>query len=175
MARKRKTAAKRLRQEIERVRTSRPVSRQWRKVARLPDPDWTDKRIRGTYANAVLTLDAEPAHSPLRKAFQNFDLDPADPFNWRLLLTGLAEIFFAPALPRGPRGARPKWDEPRRLLFKTHVAMARKQLLNRHGQLPPTDEDVADYLHLTWPDQYGFIAIGTIRKYIVSEPPKGRR
>ena len=173
MARKRKTPAERLRQEIERVRDPHHL----RNLIRQPKPDWTDERTRAPYANAILTLDGEPGHSPLRKAFQQFDLDSADPFNWRRLLESLAAIFFAPA-PTGPRGARPKWDEHRRLLLKTHVAMARKKLkrlANRHGDPQPTDDLVADYLRYKWPDHYASISAASIRKYIVSGPPTGRR
>ncbi len=171
MARKRKTAKERLRKEIERVR----VYRQLRDLVQWPDRDWTDQRVRGAYANAVLTLDAEPVRSPLRKTFQIFELDPIDPFNWRLLLTGLAAIFFARA-PTRPRGARPKWDEPRRMLFKTDVARALKRLndsAKKQGFPPPTHDDVAAYLKHKLPDRYPLPA-ATIRKYIVSGPPKGR-
>ena len=119
----------------------------------------------------------EPARSPLRQALQKFELDPADPFNWRLLLARLATTFFAPA-PVRPRGARPKWDEPRRMLFETDVARARKRLkivAKRDGLPPPADEDVAAYLHHFFRDRYGSIGEASIRKYIVSGPPKGRR
>src|SRR5262249_61281084 len=101
----------------------------------------TDNGVREAYANAVLTLEGEPANSPLRKAFQKFELDPDDPFNWRLLLARLAMIFFA-SVPARPRGARPKWDEHRRMLFETDVARARKRL-DRPGYPPPTEYDVA--------------------------------
>jgi hypothetical protein len=174
MARKRKTAKERLRQEIKRVRS--PTQYQLLNLLARTDPDWSDKRVRGAYANVALTLDGEPAHSSLRTAFQEFGLDPVDPFNWRRLLTGLAAIFFAP-VPTRPRGARPKWDEPRRMVFKTDVARARKQLkesAKKLGERPPTDDDVAAYLHVKWPDRYPWDA-ATIRKYIVSGPPKGRR
>jgi hypothetical protein len=172
MVQKRKTAAARLRQEIERVR----FSSQFRKLIRGPDLDWSDARVRGDYANAVLTLDGEPGHSPLRKAFQKFDLDPIDPHNWRLLLRGMATIFFDRAGPR-PRGARPKWDEPRRMLLETDVVRARKrlkQLANKYGEPSVSDDDVAAYLRFMWPDRYP-MDTATIRKYIVSGPPKGGR
>jgi hypothetical protein len=173
MARKRKTAAERLRQEIKRVRDPHHL----RNLIRRTKPDWTDEPTRGAYANAVLTLDGEPSHSPLRNAFQQFDLDPADPFNWRRLLASLAAIVFVPA-PVRLRGARPKWDEHRRLLFQTHVATARKklrQLANRSGGPQPTSDLIADYLRYKWPDHYASISAASIRKYVVSGPPKGRR
>jgi hypothetical protein len=172
MAPKRKTAAARLREQVERVRNYR----QLHNLIRRADPDWTDDGVRGAYACAVLTLEGEPGHSPLRKAFQKFELDPIDPFNWRLLLARLAAIFFAP-VPTRPRGARPKWDEPRRMLLKTDAARARKRLKESAkglGYPPPTDDDVAAYLRRMWPDRYPMDE-ASIRKYIVSGPPKGRR
>jgi len=172
MAQKRKTPAQRLRQEIEHVR----ISRQVRNLIRKPDLDWTDERVRADYASAVLTLDTEPDHSPLRKVFQKFDLDPVDPYNWRLLLKSMGAIFFDRPAPR-PRGARPKWDEPRRMLLETDVARARKrlkELANKSGAPSQTDDDVAAYLRFMWPDRYPMDA-ATIRKYIASGPPKGRR
>jgi hypothetical protein len=122
-------------------------------------------------------LDSESSRSPLRQAFQKFELDPANPFNWRLLLARLAGIFFARA-PTRPRGARPKWDEPRRMWFETDVARARKRLkeiAKRLGYPPPTDDDVAAYIRHTLPDRYGSITEQSLRKYIVSGPPKGKR
>lgn len=169
MARKRKTAAERLRQEIERVRDPH----QLHNLIQRTEPDWTDKRVRGAYADAVLTLDGEPNRSPLRKAFQKFDLDPADPFNWRRLLASLSAIFFDRA-PARPRGAQPKWDEPRRLLLETHVAMARKRLA-KIGIRYPSQELLADFLKDRFRPHYLDLSAATIRKYIVSGPPKGRR
>jgi hypothetical protein len=173
MARKRQTAAERLRREIERVRDPH----QLRNLIRRTDPDWTDDRVRSAYANAALALEGEPVRSPLRKAFREFGLDANDPFSWRLLLTRLATVFFAPA-PSRPRGARPQWDEHRRLLFKTDVARARKRLkqdAKKRGLPPPADDDVAAYLRHFLRQRYGSITDASIRKYIVSGPPKGRR
>jgi hypothetical protein len=173
MARKRKTPAARLRLEIERVRNS---NRLRIPIRQADPPDWTDNRVREAHANAVLSLFDIPADAPVRKAFQAFGLDPIDPFNWRLLLMGLAAIFFARAA--RPRGARPKWNEHRRMLFETDVARARKrvkEIFKRHGAPPPGDDDVAAYLKHKLPDRYGSITDASIRKYIVSGPPKGKR
>jgi hypothetical protein len=173
MSQKRKTAAVRLRREIERAL----ITRQLHELVRQPKPDFHDKQVRAAYANVALTIDAEPAHSPIRKAFQKFGLDPLDPLDWRLLLSGLAASFFDRTAPR-PRGARPKWDEPRRMTFQTDVAMARTRLkasAKRLGLPPPTDDDVAAYLHDILPSQYGSMSAASLRKYIASGPPKGRR
>ena len=117
MARKRKTAKERLRQEIERARNLR----QLRHLIAGINPDFTDETVRAAYAHAVLSLDSEPVRSPLRKAFQEFGLNPIDPLDWRRLLASLSAIVFDRTASR-PRGARPKWDEPRRMLFDTDVA-----------------------------------------------------
>jgi hypothetical protein len=172
MARKRKTAAERLRQEIAHASGPRLSD-----LVVKPNIGLSDERTREIRASAALSLEGEPSHSPLRRAFRTFRLDSNDPFNWRLLLSRLATIAFGNSLPR-PRGARPKWDEHRRLLFKTDVARVRKQLTQiakRRGLRPPTDDDVAAYLKYKMPDRYGSITEPSIRKYIVSGAPKGRR
>jgi hypothetical protein len=170
MARKRQTFKERLRQEIER--------------ARLPDldtvlrgyeePDCSDQRIREVVANVALTLSNDASDAPLRKAFQKFGLNPSNPRHWKKLLSHLARIhFFSSA----PRGARPKWDEHKRRLLEFDVARACKrvtQIFSQHGNPSPTDEDIASYLIFTLPKRYGSLQLGTLRKYITSEPPKGR-
>jgi len=173
MGRKRKTAAERLRQEIERAKVRRPLN----EFLIGPKPDWRDPQVRAAHANAALSLKREPARSPIREAFRKFQLDPLNPLDWNSLLAALAACFFECSPPR-PRGAGPKWDERRRMLFETHKAMARKTLkasASKQGLPPPTDELVADYLRWKWPDHYGAIAPASIRKYLVSGPPKGRR
>jgi hypothetical protein len=112
-------------------------------------------------------LDGEPSHSPLRNAFQKFELDPIDPFNWRLLLARFASIFLSPAQMR-PRGARPKWNEPERKLFQARIAEARQAL--RQDGMRPTTKRVADELRCYYPH----LDAASIRKYIASGPPKGR-
>jgi hypothetical protein len=49
------------------------------------------------------------------------------------------------------------------------------QIAKRHGYPPPTDDDVAADLRHKMPDRYGSITDASLRKYIVSGPPKGRR
>lgn len=122
MASKRKTAKGRLRQAMELARGP-----QLRDLLIKPKTDFSDERAREICANFVLTVSDDASDKPLRLAFEAFRLDPKDPLHWRILLKNLAGIIFAP--PRAnPRGAPPKWDERRRLLFRTHVAMARKRL-----------------------------------------------
>jgi hypothetical protein len=126
----------------------------------------------------VLTLSDKASDASLRKAFKEFGLNPINPFDWRNLLNHLAEIQFPITAPRGPRGARPKWDEHRRLLFKTDVAQARKRLndaAKRTGLPKPTDDDIAAFVREIFPARYGSVTVASLRKYIASGPPKGRR
>ena len=167
MAPKRKTAKERLRQEIKRVRS--PTQYLLLNLLARTDPDWSDKRVRGAYANVALTLDGEPAHSSLRKAFKAFELNSRDPWNWRYLIDHLARVLF----PASPRGAPTKWDEPRRRLLNLHVDGARARLKRKHGHPSPTDSLIVEYLQREWPEFYGKIAAKSLRRYIVSARRKG--
>jgi hypothetical protein len=159
VARKRRTAKERLRQEIERARGGNLLQYFYTH----------DEQIRRAFALSDSAIDA-----PVRKAFNAFGLDPIQPGNWRKLLDHLARIHFSTD---APRGAPPKWDERRRKVFEFDVARARKHvraIWRKHGSAPPTDEDFASYLIHYFPDRYESIQPGTLRKYIASGPPKGR-
>jgi hypothetical protein len=61
-------------------------------------------------ARAALTLDDAEIDVALRKAFEELRLNPNDPFDWRMLATLLATLFFARPAPSG----RPtQWDGER--------------------------------------------------------------
>jgi hypothetical protein len=167
---RRKTLTERARQAFGRARLPHVKTL----LRNYQEPDWTDEGVRGAHANAALSLSA--ADASLRAAFKEAGLDPADPWNWRGLIKLLAEIHFPTIAPRAARGARPKWDEHRRLLFQTHVAMARKQLkqiANEQGYPSPAGDIIADFLRYKWPDYYEHVSSASLRKYIVSGPPKG--
>jgi hypothetical protein len=161
MSNPRKTRTKRLREAVERVRGSHAI----RKLVRQPTTDWSDVRTREVRANAALILTDLPVDVPIRKAFQQFDLDPADPFSWRLLLMHLSAIFFEHEATR-PRGAPPKWNEPERKLFEARVAEARRAL-KRDG-LRPTNKRVAERVQSAYPS----LDIASVMKYIASGLPK---
>jgi hypothetical protein len=178
VAQKRKTLKARLQQEIERARN--PPHDLSDVLTKTTPIDYSDKRTREIGANIALTLSNRAIDAPLRMAFEEFGLDPLDPVDWRILLQSLSGIHFSPPTPRNaaPRGARPKWDEHRRRLFEFHVARARKEtkrILNEHGEPGPTHSDIALYLNMAWHGLYGNISRPTLRKYIVSGPPRGRR
>jgi hypothetical protein len=174
MSRKRQTSKERLRLQIERARSPhvRTLLQNYR------EPDWNNQRFREITANMALTLSDKTGDRSLRKAFKEFGLDPINPLDWRSLLDHLAQIQFPTPAPRGPRGARPKWDEHSRLLFVTDVARTRKRLNDAAKQtgLPkPTDDDVAAFIREIFPGRYASRDVASLRKYIVSGPPKGRR
>jgi hypothetical protein len=168
---KRKTLSARAREAFERARGPHLLDL-------LPRPDYTNERRREVTANAVLTLRDQSIDGPLHAAFKKFSWDPRNPHHWRRLLETLALIHFEVRPPR-VRGARPKLDEHRRLLFQTHLAMARKRLrgiMAEHGHAgDPSHELLADYFRYKWPDRYGSISAETLRKYIATSPPAGRR
>jgi hypothetical protein len=172
MSRKRLTAKERLRQQIEHARLPhlRTLLRDYQ------EPDWSNRRFREVAANMALNLSEKESDASLRKAFKEFGLNPINPLDWRSLLNHLAQIQF-PTAPRSPRGARPKWDEHRRLLFKTDVARARKRLndaAKQTGLQKPSDDDIAAFVREIFPARYGSVSVASLRKYIASGPPKGR-
>jgi hypothetical protein len=173
VAKKRKTLKARLQQEIERARDPHKLSNL---LAKTPI-DFSDKRTREIAANLVLILSNRAIDAPLRMAFEEFGLDPLDPVDWRTLLDHLARIHFPTGSPPAPRGPRPKWDEHSRRSFESHVAYARKEtkrILNEQGEPEPTHSDIALYLNM-FSRLFGNISRPTVRKYIASGPPRGRR
>jgi len=153
------SASKRLRREIERARNPNPLRAALR---RPPDVDWTNRRLREVAANKALTLGDTPGDSSLRKAFEQFGLDPRDPFDWRSLLDSFADAHFA-----GVRGAPPKWDEDSWQLFQDRVAIAREDFA-KIGYPKPSGQLIAEWLHYKYYDQ---ITPATIRQYLKSPPP----
>ena len=82
-----------------------------RKYGLLPEPaiiDWNDPARRAAGAVQALLLTSGDSDELLRKAFDAFGLDPANPFNWRALLWAFAHAHFAP--PR-KKGAPKQWDD----------------------------------------------------------------
>ena len=81
-----------------------------RKYGLLPEPaiiDWNDPARRAAGAVQALLLTSGDSDELLRKAFDAFGLDPANPFNWRALLWAFAHAHFAP--PR-KKGAPKQWE-----------------------------------------------------------------
>jgi hypothetical protein len=68
-------------------------------------PDWSNPLEREAAANLALRI-AEPEMA-LKKAFEQFDLDPDDPFSWHRLLNYFAESHFGSKRP----GAPTKWTD----------------------------------------------------------------
>jgi hypothetical protein len=168
VARKRKSLKERAREAFDRARPGDDL----RTLLEIPR-DWTDERVRAICADEALTLRSGDA--VLRAAFKKTGLDPRNPLHWRRLLVSFAEVHFPKS---APRGARPQWNEPRRMLFEIDVARARKRLKNaakRQGLPPPTDGDVAAFLLHIYHDRWGSISETSLRKYIVSGPPSGKK
>jgi hypothetical protein len=151
------SASKRLRREIKRVRNPLRIA-----LRRPPDVDWTDRRLREAAANKALTLGDTPSDNSLRKAFEQFGLDPRDPFDWRSLLDSFADAHFARV-----SGAPPKWDKDSWQLFEDRVALAREGLAKK-----PSGQLIAEWLHYKY---YAQITPATIRQYLKSPPPAIRK
>src|SRR6266849_9401211 len=90
-----------------------------------PKIDWSDQKTRAAHASAALTLREVPPDEPLRKAFKAFGLDPANPWNWRLLL----DLLVGTHAEFAPRAGRPP----------TRNSVALVQLLARHGNRPDAE------------------------------------
>jgi len=79
-----------------------------------PHPMWD------FFARAALRLDGHDIMTKaMRTAFEEFKLDPVDPFSWRELLAMFAYVEFGKLSP-GTAGAPKKWSEER--LRKLHAA-----------------------------------------------------
>jgi hypothetical protein len=162
MASKKDSASKRLRREIVRARNPNPLRAALR---RPPEVDWTDRRLRQAAANIALTLGDIPGDSSLRKAFEQFGLDPRDPFDWRSLLDSLVDVHFDE--PARVLGAPPKWNRDSWQLFQDRIADARESFA-KIGYPKPSGVLIAEWLHYKY---YGQITPATIRQYLKSPPP----
>jgi len=106
-----------------------PSSRlaRWREISRrspfkIPR-DWSDEAVWVTAARDALDLDSpvdERWDKPLREAFKNFELDPRDPFSWRLLLGFYAQSHVS-------RGRPAEWDSESLCKLLRHISQARKK------------------------------------------------
>ena len=81
-----------------------------------------------TLARAALKLDGDDFTSAaLRTAFDEFKLDPADPYSWRILVSLFAYVEFGKR-PRAKAGAPKKWNKE--LLAELRAAVAQMQAGN---------------------------------------------
>ncbi len=84
-----------------------------RRQGKLPPIDpprqYLDRADRSFFANMATTLDVEEdlLGKQIAELFDDFNLDPSDPINWRILVMALAQVLYG--LPRNkpgrPRGA----------------------------------------------------------------------
>jgi hypothetical protein len=90
-----------------------------------------------TFARGALDLAGDDIVSiTIRTAFKNLRLDPANPFDWRTLVSYFAYVeFFEPR--RGKAGAPKKWDKER--LAELRVEMEKI----RAGNARMTDKEIA--------------------------------
>ena len=99
MLKKRETARQRLiRQAIKNDKFGMQVANSLRSFLDEPETrpaDWTDKKLRQHVADTALTISEQrDADAPTKKAFATFNLDPANPFDWRRLLNSLVLVLF---------------------------------------------------------------------------------
>jgi hypothetical protein len=93
-----------------------------------PDGDWSNMAERAWHANEAMSLWSYNDAPLLQKAFQEYGLDPVNPWNWR----GLFMTFAAAHYGIKPKGGRPlEWTagEIRRFItdYKDAVAVLRKE------------------------------------------------
>jgi len=129
MVEKRDSAAQRLRALAEKSKGLPSLPRQLEaegvRIGMLSQPqDWSNQLEREAAANLALRI-AKPEVA-LKKAFEQFGLDPDDPFNWHLLLNYFAESHFGS---KG-RGAPTKWTGDQNAnLLGDRVFIIRKHLV----------------------------------------------
>lgn len=92
------------------------------KLKSMVDPhQWDEVATRSLAANSVLTLGVNALldNEPLKRAFEAFDLEPADPRHWRFLLNEFARAHFS----KGKEGAPQKWTRERKAKLSEHLKM----------------------------------------------------
>jgi hypothetical protein len=133
MASRKDSRAKRRKQFLNSAVIRRPTDYSMRKFYGDAPPrgnSFDNPHLWDTAARYALTLDLPPAvldgvpapdifAEPLRNAFQEFRLDPVDPYSWRYLCSIFAYIEFGKRL-RGQPGAPKKWTKLR--LAELHAA-----------------------------------------------------
>jgi hypothetical protein len=90
----------------------------------------------------------------ISRAFEQFGLDPLDPFNWRTLLGYFAEAHFK----KSKIGAPKKWTERRQQILSAQVRAIRK---HRSDLSPGAMARVVKEL---WKDDYKDIQARTLEK-----------
>jgi hypothetical protein len=125
--------------------------------------DWTNRTVRAAHASAALTLRDVPSDEPLRKAFEAFGLDPADPWNWRLLLYHVVRT-------HGRLASRRPGPEPKRdwrlLLMHARQIDPSAQLSNTDPRGTLSDAELAKALQKKFPDVYKGKKQATVQKYL---------
>ena len=92
-----------------------------------PKPDYTNQFARAFAADLALTLDSPWPDDPyIKKAFEKFDLDPLNPFNWRELLGYFARAHFRPGT-SGRRKGTKKWDDTRLIRLAYHYWVIKQE------------------------------------------------
>jgi hypothetical protein len=78
---------------------------------------------KAEFSKSALRLDMNAqdiSSKAVRKAFETFKLDPADPFHWRLLIDRLAYIQFGER-PKKARKDPKKWTSSRKALLRSEI------------------------------------------------------
>ena len=106
-----------------------------REALRLDDNSRDDVLLKEAAALSRALLES------LRQAFDNFRLDPGDPFSWRLLLTHFAFVEF---------GERPKRERGRPLMYTPKILnellSERSRIMNKHKKPQLSNMQVAELL-----------------------------
>ena len=85
-----------------------------------------------TFARNALRLNDENllgTTAALRNAFEEFKLDPVDPYSWRILLSMFVWVEFGKR-PRGKAGAPKKWNKERLAELRAALAQVQAQAAN---------------------------------------------
>jgi hypothetical protein len=97
------------------------------KLSGRPKPDYTNQFARAFAADLALTLDSRWPDDPyIKKAFEKFDLDPLNPFNWRELLGYFARAHFRPGT-GGRRKGTKKWNNNRLFGLAYHYSVIKQE------------------------------------------------
>jgi hypothetical protein len=135
----------------------------------VKEVNWNDTQIRARAAAAMMALSIErndPTSEPLLKAFAAFDLDPTNPFDWRLLL-GFFSFAHFDRYPK--RGAPKQWNSDRWCRLLSDLDEARMSLAAKYPLLRVSDERACKELLEPgkFAKQYTGVKAKTLRRNLV--------
>jgi hypothetical protein len=138
--------------------------------------DWSDPTVRARAANEALSLSSREKNAlqvgdgpAVKRVFDEFMLDAADPSHWRDAFDSMARALFPPKEPR-----KHKWTDEEKALFIEYVEQIQRFIKTKLLEGAPLGEGLLDDIPVEmhakirreW--ERGFITTATLRRLAVS-------